>query len=187
MTSSWNGYSTQCMITSLCCILLSLSSVNSYIGIHATHSWRQIKIKSSSPSVNGPIGIHATHSWRQIKIKSSSPSVNGPISIHATHSWWQIKIKSSSSSANEPLLFTINPVKTAEPCRPCSFLILTMTVIRDCANILKMMISPNLYMAKIFFSPNFLSCSMYRHPFKMDLYYDSQFCVKLSHTWIMLV
>ena len=41
-------------------------------------------------------------------------------------------------------------------------------------------------MAKIFFFLNLLSCSMYRHPFEMDLYHDCQFCVKLSHTWIML-
>ena len=57
-TSSWNGYSTQCMMTSSYCILSSSSSANSYIGIHATHSWRQKKSNlssSSSPSANEPL------------------------------------------------------------------------------------------------------------------------------------
>ena len=30
------------------------------------------------PSANSPIGYHATHSWRQIKIKLSSPSATSP-------------------------------------------------------------------------------------------------------------
>ena len=41
MTSSWNGYSTQCMMTLLYCILSSSHSANSPIGYHATHFFRR--------------------------------------------------------------------------------------------------------------------------------------------------
>ena len=53
-TSSWNGHSTQCMLTLLYCILSSSPSANSPIDFHATHSWRQIKLKLLSPSANEP-------------------------------------------------------------------------------------------------------------------------------------
>ena len=56
-TLSWNGYSTQCMMTSSYCNLSSSSSANSYTGINATHSWRQKEIKSSSPSANEPLRL----------------------------------------------------------------------------------------------------------------------------------
>ena len=53
MMSSWMGAAPIIMMLSR--YQSSSSSVNSYIGIHATHSWWQIKIKSLSSSANGPL------------------------------------------------------------------------------------------------------------------------------------